>query len=141
MAPRTTRQEEVQAERRRRNPGTLDRMQQLKLAVPEQVKEANPGHTFRWVNDFGNRIHAMTVLDDWDKVEGVQPIPVDTRDGKPVYAHLCKKRTDFYDADQREKVEATRVTERSLVQSKPQSADPEAPYTPGTNSISTGYQP
>lgn len=138
---RAPRAQEVSAERRRRSAGTLDRTQQLKLAVPENVREDNPGHTFRWINDRGNRMHAMTVLDDWDKVEGVEPIPVDTVEGKPVFAHLCKKPQQFWEADQREKVEATRVTERALVQAKPESADPEAGYTPGQNHITTGYTP
>jgi hypothetical protein len=138
---RQPRQEEVAQERRRRNAGTLDRSQQLKLAVPEKVREDNPGHTFRWINDRGNRMYAMTQQDDWDKVEGVEPIPVDSIDGKPVYAHLCKKPQEFWDADQQVKVEATRATERALVQAKPQTADPEAAYTPGQNRISTGYTP
>jgi hypothetical protein len=138
---RPARQVEVATERRRRNPGTLDRSQQLKLAVPEKIREENPGYTFRWVNDRGNRMFALTQQDDWDKVAGVDPIPVDTIDGKPIYAHLCMKRQEFWDADQRVKVEATRATERALVKAKPQSADPEAAYTPGQNRISTGYTP
>lgn len=145
MPARPPRTEEVQQERRRRSAGTLDRMQQLKLAVPETVQEDHPDHTFRWINDSGNRMHAMTVQDDWDKVEGVPPQPVGTdKEGKPVYAHLCKKRQEFWDEDQKAKIEATREQERGLLRAAkgdPQSSPDGASYEVPGNLIQSGYTP
>lgn len=140
-----TRKEEVATERRRRQPGTLDRMQQLKLAIPDSVYAKYPqsDYVFRWVNDKGSRIHDLTIKDDYNKVEGVDPRPVDTDDrGQPIYAHLCAKRRTFFDEDQREKLGAIDQRERALLTAP----DPEA-ATKGEiqvrqgNSITPGYTP
>jgi hypothetical protein len=121
---RATAQEVVQQERRRRVPGTLDRGQHLKLAIPEPIREANPGQSFRWMNDEGNKMYFRTVQDDWNKVPGVEPIPVGTdAAGKPILAHLCMKKQEWFDADQKEKVDQTRQRERAIVEAK--KADPE----------------
>jgi hypothetical protein len=139
-APRT---EEVAQERRRRTDGTLDRTSSLKLAVPENVRADNPGFTFRWGNDEGNRMYARTVQDDWDKVTGVDPIPVGTDpEGKPIYAHLLKKRQDFWEADQKAKADALAETERGLVRGdNKETQAAETAYAVEGNRISTGYTP
>jgi hypothetical protein len=91
--------------RRRQNNGP---MTGLKLAVPEELKEE--GFQYRWVNDDGRRIHGKTVMDDYDivteqKIEGTgEGTPVKRLVGKqdggaPLYAYLCRKPTDFYQAD------------------------------------------
>ena len=135
------RKDDVAQERRRRQPGTLDRGQQLKLAVPSAVSEKYPDHTFRWVNDAGNRIHTLTVLDDWEKVPEVQPMPVGTdKEGKPVMGFLCMKKRDFFDHDQREKLDAIKAREVALVR-QPDSPPDAGSYALPGNSITTGYAP
>jgi len=140
---RATRADEVGTERRRRTAGTLDRGAHLKLAVPAEIREANPGQHFRWINDTGNRMHALTVQDDYSTVEGVEPVPVGTsEDGKPIYARLCMKPQAYFDADQNEKVELTRETERGLMaaaRSDPKDNRPDdVSYVPTGNRISRG---
>lgn len=121
MAGRTraTAQQETQQERRRRSAGTLDRSQHLKLAIPQSIRDANPNQAFRWVNDEGNKMFFRTVQDDWNVVAGIEPIPVGTdTSGKPILARLCMKKQEWYDNDQREKVEQTRQLERTVVEAK-----------------------
>jgi hypothetical protein len=143
---RTSRKAEEAQARRRRQPGTLDRMQQLKLAVPDQVRKDNENYALRWINDSGNRMHFMTAQDDWDKVPEVQPVPVGTaEDGKPIYAHLCRKPKEFWDEDQKAKIDASRERERGLLRSArsdPADNRPEAvSYVPEGNSITSGFTP
>jgi len=88
------------------------------MKVPE-IK----GFATRWINDEGNRIHDMTVLDDWDYVSKseilvqgrvsvgdsalnatIDPgervsIPVQIGNGQTVRSYLVKKRTDYFKAD------------------------------------------
>lgn len=141
-----TRQEEVAQERRRRNPGTLDRMNQLKLVVPESVKAKYPNDEFRFINDSGNRMHDKTVNDDWTKVdENLSPkIPVGTDEFRnPVYAYLCRKPREYVQADAKAMVDATVEQERGIMrgQQQPSEAPLENAYVPGGNSISTAYKP
>lgn len=113
---RPPRQQAVSAERRRRDDSNFQASQ--KLAIPEQVQARlkAEGMTPRWVNDEGNRMHQLTVLDDYDKVAGVDPVPVGTdKSGKPVMAHLCAKRTDFIAEDQARKEDRRKGIERSMV--------------------------
>lgn len=140
------RKAEVAQERRRRQPGTLDRMAQMKLAIPDAVKAANANFALRWINDAGNRMHFMTQEDDWSKIDGVPPVPVGTsEEGKPIYAHLCRKPQAFWEQDSRERVAATVERERGLVRaakSDPQDTrSPETSYVPAGNQISQGYAP
>lgn len=99
---RTDRATQVATERRRRDGSSISH--RLKLAVPDKVRDelAAQGRTPRWVNDTGNRISDLTTRDDYDKVEGVDPVKVGTgEDGKPVLAHLLSKRDDFITEDRR----------------------------------------
>lgn len=143
---RPTAAEETATERRRREPGTLNRMASLKLAVPENIRKANEGYNLRWSNDSDNRIYARTVQDDWEKVDGLDPRPVGTdQHGKPILAYLLRKRTEYWDKDQQEKLDALKVRERALVnaaKSDPSDSRPDdmAYATPG-NSIQSGYKP
>lgn len=134
------RTEEAQA-RRRRDDVTIDGTQRLKLAIPEKVAERlkAEGRVPRWVNDEGNRVHNLTQLDDYDKVEGVEPRVVGTsKEGKPIYAHLCSKPARFLAEDQAKLDERRRETERALLRGK----NPEDPiagndsfYADAANSI------
>lgn len=140
------RKAEVAQERRRRQPGTLDRMAQMKLAIPDKVRAENTDYALRWVNDTGNRMHFMTDQDDWSKIDGVPPVPVGTaEDGKPIYAHLCRKPKAFWDQDQAERVAATVEHEKGLMRSaKSDPADTrsaDVSYVPAGNQITQGYAP
>lgn len=140
---RPTRDTEIKQERRRRAPGTLDRNAHLKLAIPDEIRSRNEDQQLRWINDTGNRLHYLTTQDDYSKVDGVAPVPVGTsEDGKPIYAHLCKKPMEFWREDQAEKSAATREQEKGLAAAARTSADDNRPddvsYVPTGNSIRTG---
>jgi hypothetical protein len=143
-ATRPSRVEEERKARRRRDDGTLDRMDRLALHIPEEVRAKYPEHNFRWINDEGNRMYAKTQLDDWDKVDDVPSIPVGTdRDGKPIKAHLCRKLKEFCDEDARKLENDLREQEKGMIQgerdasSKADLPDSVA-YVPGKNSINRG---
>lgn len=117
---------ETRRERRRRDDGDLDRGARMKLAIPKNIREQaeREGKTLRWVNDEGNRMHDMTVDDDWDVVQGVKEVPVKTDEaGKPVYARLCAKPLDWWQDDQRAKARV--LDEREKAVARGAKADPE----------------
>lgn len=143
---RPTAAEATAVERRRRAPGTLTRLDVRRGAVPEEVKAANEGYHFRWCNDADNRIYQLTKLDDWDRVDGIEPQPCDTdKFGKPVMRILLKKKRDFYDKDKADELNVIKDREtRSLQQAKtdPEDKRPdELAYAVPGNSISSGYKP
>lgn len=119
-APSPDRMEDVAQERRRRSAGSLDRTAHLKMAVPPEIQSKyGATHHLHWFNDEGNRLYAMTVQDDYDKVPEVEPIPVGTsKDGKPIMAHLCMKPLDYYRADQGEKQAMIQEQEQALMRGK-----------------------
>lgn len=110
---------QVATERRRRN--GMSGAPRLKLAIPEHVRDelAAQGRTPRWINDTGNRIADLTTRDDYDKVEGVEPVKVGIGDdGKPLFAHLYAKRNDFI-AEDRLKSDKRRLdTEAGMMRGK-----------------------
>lgn len=113
---RLSRDEELRQRRAARDPGTLDRSRNLKLAVSDSVRSANAGQQLRWVNDTGNRMHDLTEVDFYTKVDGVAPVPVGTDEaGKPIYAHLCRKPMDMFLEDQAAKAAVIDGEERKLM--------------------------
>jgi hypothetical protein len=119
---RPTRQNEEAQQRRRRSDVTIDGGQRLKLAIPPEIAERlkAEGRTPRWINDEGNRMHNLTRLDDYDKVDDVPPVPVgSTKEGKPIKAHLCSKPTAFIEEDRAKLDERRKETERALLRGKP----------------------
>lgn len=142
-----SRLEEVAQERRRRQPGTLDRTSQLKLEVPQTVRDKYPNDSFRFVNDDGNRIHEMTVQDDWTKVDESlsAPVPVGTdKFGKPIIAYLCRKPTEYVIADRKEAIDRIGNEEKAIMKGQHNSPDAlKDAYVPegSPNSISAGYKP
>ncbi len=110
---------EVQGEhRRRRNPGSLDRMQQFKLDIfaPEDLDLAN--FVYYWMNDEGSNLRRMTKLDDYDFVapgelgeafnveatdsesnERIRVLVGNKQDGSPLYAYLLKKPRWMWEQD------------------------------------------
>jgi hypothetical protein len=116
---RADRASQVASERRRRTDNTG--LPRLKLGIPEEVraKLAAEGRTPRWVNDTGSRVADLTERDDYDPVEGVEPVKVDTdADGKPVYARLFSKRNDFIEEDRAKAEERRKEVEAGMVKGK-----------------------
>lgn len=141
---RVDRQSVERTERRRRDDITIDGSGRLKLAIPPEVaaRLKSEGRQPRWINDEANRIHNMTKLDDYDRVDGVEPVVVGTtKDGTPIKSFLHSKPLDFVREDQ-EKLDSTRrATEAALLRGKnPQ--DPitgdESFYADSANTISHG---
>lgn len=118
---RADRKTEERQERRRRRDDTIDGGQRLKLAIPPEVEQRlkEQGRKPRWVNDEGSRMHNLTQLDDYDKVEGVEPRVVGTtKEGKPILAHLCSKPTQFIREDQEKLDRTRRETEAALLRGR-----------------------
>lgn len=132
LRQREDRKTEEAAQRRRRSDDTIDGGQRLKLAIPEAVaaRLKAEGRTPRWVNDEGNRIHNLTKLDDYDRVDGVEPVVVGTtKEGHPIKSYLHSKPTEFVREDQ-EKLDAKRrETEAALMRGK----NPDDPISTDSN--------
>lgn len=139
-----SRQEEVAKERRRRNDGTLDAANNSKLAIPDEVKARlkAEGLTPRWINDEGNRIHNLSVKDDYDKVDGVDPVPAGTdKFGKPILAHLYAKRTDYIAEDASKRDLARKEKEAGMMRGEvPGTQSPDNMYAARGNSLGRGSQ-
>lgn len=118
---RGDRQTEERAQRRRRDDSTITG-QRLKLAIPEDVARRleSEGRTPRWVTDEGNRIQQLTRMDDYDVVEGVEPVSVvvDKKSGKVAKQILLSKPTRFIQEDRAKVEERRKETERALLRGK-----------------------
>jgi len=151
--PRQPRAEAIQQERRRRRPDTLDRVHDLKLAIPAEFRD-DKDYEYRWINDVNDRVYSLTQEDDWDLCTRSDPEATDdnkyrrqvdtTKNGHPVYAYLVRKPKDWYDADKRAKAERLSKAEQALLKSPP-TDNPQAAqtmYVPGGSSIRRGaYAP
>jgi hypothetical protein len=139
---RADRQTEERQQRRRRSDTTLDGGQSLKLAIPPEVEARlkAQGRTPRWVNDDGNRMHNLTVRDDYDKVDGVKPVVVGKdKDGRPIKAHLCSKPAAFIAEDEEKRDAGRRELERALLRGKnPENAGNDSFYADPANQIQRG---
>lgn len=116
---REDRAETTRTERRRRDDTLVHSSN--KLAIPPEVaaKLAAEGRSPRWANDENNRIHRLTVLDDYDKVDGVAPVPVGTdASGKPILAHLLSKPNEFIAEDQSKAESRRKGTESGLLRGR-----------------------
>lgn len=107
---------QVEATKRRRRGGG-DMAASKRLFIPPEIEarlEAE-GRTVRWVNDTDNRMHRFTVQDDYDKVEGVEPVPVGTNEaGQPIMAHLLSKPNEFIAEDRARAEEKRQAVEKAL---------------------------
>lgn len=139
LAPQSSRAAETRRERRRRDDGSLDRMMNLKLAIPRHIQEQadREGKTLRWVLDQPGRMQQMEA-DDWDKVPGVQSVAADKESGDQLV--LCAKYKDWFDADQA--ASARMLDERDKALVRGDKIDPDdkrqgaTSYTPAGNRIS-----
>lgn len=141
---RADRKTEEATQRRRRADTTIDGSQRLKLAIPPEVEARlkKEGRAPRWVNDEGNRLHNLTKLDDYDRVDGVEPVVVGTtKEGTPIKAYLCSKPENFVREDQQRLETQRREIEAALERGKnpndPVSAD-DSFYAVEGNRISRG---
>lgn len=115
---------EAETQRRRRR-GNEALAADAKLPIPPEVKAKldADGMVPRWVNDEGNRMHRMTVQDDYEVVQGVDPVPVGTgKDGTPIKARLLAKRQDFINEDRADAEKRRKGVEDTLFR-RPDAAD------------------
>ena len=102
-----TRVEQERSRRRRRNDMGMGRLRTLAIEG-----ETDPNYVYRWINDDPGRIHALTQLDDWEKVSAADLGQADDRDknlGSSVErivdkvsgkrAVLVRKPKDYYHED------------------------------------------
>lgn len=135
--PRIARTDAIQSERRRRDNGSLDRLLNLRLAIPPEFK-GDTEHEYRWINDENGRVHNLTVEDDWNICVRSDPEASDAdkirrqvgtkKNGEPLYAYLVRKRKDWYDEDKRARSKANNEREDALL-SRPETDDPQAAAT------------
>lgn len=117
------------AQRRRRDDSTIDSGASLKMAIPQEIAEKlkAEGRTPRWINDVGSRVHDLTIRDDWDRVEGVEPrsVKID-KEGEMTKAILVSKRNDFIEDDRRKKDAVRLATEEAMLTGKQPGTDKSA---------------
>ena len=121
---------QVEAQRRRRR-GDETLAASRKMPIPPEVQEwaDREGMHLRWVNDEGDRIRRLTKYDDYDPVEGVEPVPTvtDRKAGTVVKAHLLAKPRAFVEEDRARSEVRRKATEESLFR------DPNAAAASGAN--------
>lgn len=126
---RRGRRAEETAQRRRRR-GNEDLSASARMAIPAEVQADadRNGLQLRWVNDDGNRMYQLTKLDDYDPVEGVEPVLVgQNKDGSPIKAHLLAKPKAYIAEDQALREASRKDQERAFV------TDPNAMQGKGAN--------
>jgi hypothetical protein len=120
---RPRRAEETAQRRRRRSDEGLAPARKLEIPPDVAKRLEAEGRNPRWVNDEGNRMYRLTQLDDYDKVEGVEPVPVGVApDGKPILAHLLSKPIEFI-AEDRAKAEQRRAATEEALFTHPDAAE------------------
>jgi hypothetical protein len=118
---RADRQTEERTERRRRSDTTIDGGQRLKLAIPPEVQARlkAEGRTPRWVVKDSARMTQLTKRDDYDPVDGVEPVTTrNLSDGARVEMILLSKPTRFIEADKAKADEPRREVEKSFLRGK-----------------------
>lgn len=137
----TKRAEATKRERRRRSDTSATAG--LKLHVPAEYLDEN--YEYRWINDdagfgdegerVGQRMHAKTVLDDWDivttatGVEGqgegtpVKRLVGKGEAGKPINAYLCRKPKDWYREDKAKEQQRLKEREDEMRRGAAQGSD------------------
>jgi hypothetical protein len=121
VSERKERVGQVQAERRRRRDDTIDGSQKLKLAIPPDVEKRlkEEGRTPRWVIKDSRRMFQLTQQDDYDPVDGVEPVTTrNLSDGAQVQMILLSKPTAFIDEDKAKKDAPRRELEKSFLRGR-----------------------
>lgn len=99
-APRGRPPRTAERRERRRKDGDIEG-NDLKLPIPDWVAEKYPAtdYRLRWFRDEPGRL-ATKFKQDWDPVEGVQPVPgAQDKFGNPINHVLHVKHEDWYQAD------------------------------------------
>jgi hypothetical protein len=119
-APQPSRVEAETKERRRR--GNTSETRNLKLHIPEDLKD--PNFTYRFVNDKATgRVQDMTENDDWEVVHTLgrdKEVPVKARhvgtveNGQPLKAVLLRKPKKFHEEDKAAQAKAIKEREEAL---------------------------
>lgn len=132
--PRGIRADAIKTERRRRRDDTLDRVNNLKLALPPEFRE-DKGHAYRWINDDGDRVYSLTKEDDWDicvreAPEGATEDQIrrqvgTKKNGEALYAYLVRKPIDLYEHDKQQNAAANIAREDAMLK-RPETDDPKA---------------
>lgn len=136
---RQGRAEDTRRERRRRGDETLSAAKRLPIPPEVQAKAKAEGLQLRWANDEGNRMHQLTKLDDYDKVEGVAPVPVGTdTNGDPIMAHLLAKPKSFIEEDRAKAEDRRKATEKALLRGEvPGTASPNSKPVDGPSYVTS----
>lgn len=130
------RAEETQARRRRRSEDY--RGYNLRLEVPEQLKD--PNYRYYWCNDEKGKLQYRTTQDDWDFVDGkelgiasheydsakdanqsdgrIRRVVDSATASRPVYAYLLKKRKDFDAADFKTEMQMVKDRRAGMIRSQ-----------------------
>lgn len=132
---------EAEKEKRRRRSDTSE-TRNLKLSVPEHLKD--PNFVYRWVNDKASgRIHDKTTNDDWDVVKALGPdkeeAPVSRNvgngeNGQPLKAYLLRKPKKYHEEDKARRMSALKATEETVERGEsvgPEGLDKSVSYVPG----------
>ena len=146
------RDEQIKAERRRRNTAGLSGRRQ-RLSVDESKLDRSKYH-YHFANDDGVRIHQLTVQDDYEVVpdrdgevkpgENAMGANVSTlvgtgTNGAPMRAVLLRKLKTYHDDDQAAKAKAIDEKEASLKSGAVPGAGQGETYVPGgSNRIGRG---
>lgn len=141
---REDRKTEEATQRRRRDNNTIDGTQRKKLSISPEVEARlkAEGRTPRWAVKDSARMQQLTQQDDYDPVEGVDPVPTRSlADGSGVEMILLSKPTDFIEDDRAKAEKVRKGTERDMLRGNIP-ADPNAGddrfYADAANSISHG---
>jgi hypothetical protein len=140
VASRAPRADEVRQERRRK-PGTL-LQGGMKLALPEERLDRKT-YQYRWVKDYGARMNSLHEQ-DWDPAPEMTGSPVEKtggtdEHGKPYNMVLMRKRLDWYNADQKEKLAPVEEFNKAIkggtnhLKAEPELRD--GTYTPGLGNV------
>lgn len=127
--------------RRRREGGSRPTGMMHKLGLSEDALDLKR-FKYRWVNDTAGRLFAFTTQDDWNVVSqvdgelkedtdlgGAVRVVVGTGErGEPMYAYLCRKPLEWWQADQRQKVESIEEQMNEMRRGN----DPDGTRAPGT---------
>lgn len=132
---------EAEKKQRRRRADTSE-TRNLKLHVPESMKD--PNFVYRWVNDTAaGRIHDKTVNDDWEiaslrdsenkEVQAVRNVG-NGEHGQPLKSYLLRKPKEFHEEDKARSIAALKETEKQLERGKSVGAgglEESVSYVPG----------
>lgn len=138
-----SRNEQIKTERRRRNADGLAGKRR-RLTVDESKLDREK-YEYRFANDENNRIHELTVKDDWEVVSdrggevkgnssnmgaNVSVVAGTGEKGNPVNAVLLRKPKSYYDEDAAKAQRHIDAKERSIAGGEAPGSDSGSTYVP-----------